>query len=161
MSPDNFHALYNMGLVELERSKPKEALGYFRRIADRYPRFYPVYYAQAEALRDMGDMRAAMQNVRTADKLVKRYVKNPEKESPGPSRLSRPDEPTPQATDRRKTNERHRGDGPLQPACHRRVCLAHPYSPIMKNQGASPGPRHRGGTRTLLLLLVPCRHSIT
>ncbi len=79
MSPDNFHALYNMGLVELERSKPKEALGYFRRIADRYPRFYPVYYAQAEALRDMGDMRAAMQNVRTADKLVKRYVKNPEK----------------------------------------------------------------------------------
>ena len=79
MSPDNFHAPYNMGLVELERSKPKEALGYFRRIADRYPRFYPVYYAQAEALRDMGDMRAAMQNVRTADKLVKRYVKNPEK----------------------------------------------------------------------------------
>ena len=35
MSPDNFHALYNMGLVELERSKPKEALGYFRRIALR------------------------------------------------------------------------------------------------------------------------------
>ena len=124
MSPDNFHALYNMGLVELERSKPKEALGYFRRIADRYPRFYPVYYAQAEALRDMGDMRAAMQNVRTADKLVKRYVKNP-KRIPGPSRCPGR---TSQLLRRRiagKRDERHRGDGPLQPACHRRVCLAH------------------------------------
>ena len=79
LSPDNFHAIYNLGLVNLERGKNKEALADFDRIARKYPRFYPVYYARAEALRNMGNMRAAMQSAYHADDLVKGYVKNPEK----------------------------------------------------------------------------------
>ncbi len=79
MQPDNFHALYNLGLVNLERGDNREALRCFDRIMQRYPRFYPVYYARAEALRNMGNMRAAMQSVHQADALVKGYVSNPEK----------------------------------------------------------------------------------
>lgn len=79
LEPGNFHALYNRGLVRLEQDKNKEALSDFSFIQKKYPRFYPVYYAIAETYRNMGDMRTAMQNVHTADELVKRYVKNPEK----------------------------------------------------------------------------------
>ncbi len=79
LSPDNFHALYNLGLVDLERGNNKEAVKSFDAIAGKYPRFYPVYYALAEAYRNMGDMRTAMQNAYHGDDLVKRYVSNPEK----------------------------------------------------------------------------------
>ncbi len=77
--PDNFHARYNLGLVNMERGHHKEALADFDRITEKYPRFYPVYYAKAEVYRDMGDMRTAMQNAYVGDDLVKRYVSNPEK----------------------------------------------------------------------------------
>ncbi len=79
MEPDNFHATFNLGLVELERNNPKEALAQFDRIARRYPKFYPVYYARAETLRDMGNMKEAMRNVHQADELVKRYVTDPDR----------------------------------------------------------------------------------
>lgn len=79
MDPDNFHARYNLGLVNLERGKYREALKDFDMITKRYPRFYAAYYAKAEAWHKLGDMRAAMQNVHTAEDLVKKYVKNPEK----------------------------------------------------------------------------------
>lgn len=79
LSPDNFHALYNLGLVDLERGNNKEALQSFNAIAKKYPRFYPVYYAMAEAYRAMGDMRTAMQNAYHGDDLVRKYVTNPEK----------------------------------------------------------------------------------
>ncbi|MDE6337334.1 MAG: tetratricopeptide repeat protein, partial [Muribaculaceae bacterium] len=79
LEPDNFHAHYNRGLMYLELDKNKEALADFEVIANRYPRFYPVYYAIAETKRNMGDMRTAMQMVHKADQMVENYVKNPEK----------------------------------------------------------------------------------
>lgn len=79
IDPANFHALYNRGLVRLEQDKNKEALSDFEAISRKYPRFYPVYYAMAEAKRNMGDMRSAMQLAYHADDLVQKYVKNPEK----------------------------------------------------------------------------------
>lgn len=79
IEPENFHALYNHGLVNLERGKNREALSDFNKITAKYPRFYAAYYAMAEAWHNLGNMREAMQNVRTAENLVKKYVKNPEK----------------------------------------------------------------------------------
>ena len=79
IEPANFHALYNRGLVRLEQDKNREALADFEAISKKYPRFYPVYYAMAEAHRNLGDMRSAMQLAFHADDLVKNYVKNPEK----------------------------------------------------------------------------------
>lgn len=79
IDPDNFHARYNLGLVNLERGKYKEALQDFSVISKRYPRFHPAYYAQAEAMRLMGNMRGAMQLAHQGDDLVRSYVKNPEK----------------------------------------------------------------------------------
>lgn len=79
LAPDNFHARYNLGLVNLERGRYRDALKDFEAIARKYPRFYPAYYARGEALRGMGNMKAAMQSVYYADNLVKQYVKNPEK----------------------------------------------------------------------------------
>lgn len=78
IEPDNFHARYNLGLVNLERGRHKEALSDFAAISARYPRFHPAYYAQAEAMRLMGNMRGAMQFARQGDELVRSYVKNPE-----------------------------------------------------------------------------------
>lgn len=77
LAPDNFHATFNLGLVNLQRKHPKEALQQFNVIARRYPRYHNVYYALAEAYRDMGDMRKAMACVRQADDLVRQYVHNP------------------------------------------------------------------------------------
>lgn len=79
LEPNNFHALYNLGLVDMERNAHKEALASFERITQRYPRFHQAYYAKAEVYRNMGNMRAAMQNVHTGDNLVRQYVKNPER----------------------------------------------------------------------------------
>lgn len=78
LSPANFHALYNRGLIRLEQEKNELALSDFKAIANKYPRFYPVYYAMAECKRNMGDMRSAMQLAYHADDLVKKYVVNPE-----------------------------------------------------------------------------------
>lgn len=79
IEPNNFHAQYNLGLVNLERGDYREALKNFDVIKKRYPRFHPAYYAIAEALRLSGDMRGAVQSMKTADELVRGYVKNPEK----------------------------------------------------------------------------------
>ncbi len=79
LEPDNFHAHYNRGLILLEKERNKEALEEFNRIASRYPRFYPVYYAMAEARRNMGDLREAVSLIHKADDMVESYVKNPEK----------------------------------------------------------------------------------
>lgn len=77
LDPDNFHATFNLGLVNLQRKEPKKALEQFNIIARRYPRYHNVYYALAEAFRDLGDMRKAMANVHKADELVRQYVHNP------------------------------------------------------------------------------------
>lgn len=77
LDPDNFHATFNLGLVNLQRKQPREAVKQFEIIARRYPRYHNVYYALAEAYRDMGDMRRAMAYVHQADELVRQYVHNP------------------------------------------------------------------------------------
>lgn len=79
IDPSNFHALYNRGLVRLELENYRAALGDFRLIQEKYPRFYPVYYALAEAEQRLGNLRAAHQYMNTAQQLVKGYVTNPEK----------------------------------------------------------------------------------
>lgn len=79
LNPGNFHALYNRGLVELESGDYRAALADFKSIAHRYPKFYPVYYAIAEAERGLGNLRAVGANVNYAEQLVRQYVANPEK----------------------------------------------------------------------------------
>ncbi len=78
LNPQNFHALYNRGLVELETGEYKEALSDFKSIAKRYPNFYPVYYAIAEAERNLGNLKAVGANINHAENLVRKYVANPE-----------------------------------------------------------------------------------
>lgn len=78
LNPNNFHALYNRGLVQLESGEYKEALADFKTIAHRYPKFYPVYYAIAEAERGLGNLKAVGANVNYAENLVRQYVANPE-----------------------------------------------------------------------------------
>lgn len=78
LNPENFHALYNRGLVQLETGEYKEALADFKSIARKYPNFYPVYYAIAEAERNLGNLKAVGANVNHAESLVRRYVANPE-----------------------------------------------------------------------------------
>ncbi|MDE5840655.1 MAG: tetratricopeptide repeat protein, partial [Muribaculaceae bacterium] len=56
----------------------KEALADFKSISVRYPNFYPVYYAIAEAERNLGNLKAVGANVNHAESLVRKYVANPE-----------------------------------------------------------------------------------
>lgn len=74
----NFHARYNRGLVYLELNKPKDALSDFNQIADRYPKFYPIYYAIAQAHFELGNQTAYFNNIKKADELVRRYVNDPD-----------------------------------------------------------------------------------
>lgn len=99
LEPDNFHALYNRGLVWLEEGKNREALSDFEAITRRFPRFYPVYYAMAEAYRNLGDMKKAMQLVHHADGLVEKYVSNP-----GKNPLDRPTIAAAESYDSRKSD---------------------------------------------------------
>ena len=78
LNPGNFHALYNRGLVLLESGEHKAALADFKSIARRYPKFYPVYYAIAEAERGLGNLKAVGANINYAENLVRQYVANPE-----------------------------------------------------------------------------------
>lgn len=78
LNPSNFHALYNRGLVQLESGEYKAALADFQAIAKRYPKFYPVYYAIAEAERGLGNLKAVGANINYAENLVRKYVANPE-----------------------------------------------------------------------------------
>lgn len=77
--PDNFHALYNRGVVRLEQGRNAEALRDFNRIAAQYPRFYPVYYAIAEAHRQAGNLRKTAENIKKADSMVSAYVADPKR----------------------------------------------------------------------------------
>lgn len=77
--PTNFHARYNRALVRLELEKNREALEDLNQIAKRYPRFYPVYYAIAQAQYGLGNQRAYFDNIRKADALVAGYVNDPQK----------------------------------------------------------------------------------
>lgn len=78
LNPSNFHALYNRGLVLLESGDYQAALADFQSLARRYPKFYPVYYAIAEAQRGLGNLKAVGANVNYAENLVRQYVANPE-----------------------------------------------------------------------------------
>lgn len=75
----NFHARYNRGLVRLELGKYKQALQDFDEIVKRYPRFYPIYYAIAQAEYELGNHQAYFKNVRKADEMVAGYVANPQR----------------------------------------------------------------------------------
>ncbi len=77
--PSNFHALFNRGLINLDRKHFREAIVDFQSIAQRYPKFYPAFYAIAEARQGLGDHRGAMENVYHAETLIKKYVSNPTK----------------------------------------------------------------------------------
>lgn len=79
LNPDNIHAYFNRGLMRLETGKNKEALEDFRFIEKKYPRFYPIYYAMAEAERNMGNLREAASLIHHGEDLVEKYVENPEK----------------------------------------------------------------------------------
>lgn len=75
----NFHALYNRALVYLAAKDYSKAEPDIRSIIQRYPRFYPAYYAMAQCLHEKGDERGAVRNMMIADDIVRRYVENPEK----------------------------------------------------------------------------------
>ncbi|MCH5235177.1 MAG: tetratricopeptide repeat protein [Muribaculaceae bacterium] len=79
LNPENVHAYFNRGLIELEEEKYKEALADFRIIEKRYPRFYPIYYAMAEAERNLGNNRQAAFLIHKGEELVEGYVHDPEK----------------------------------------------------------------------------------
>lgn len=79
MTPDNVYAYFNRGLMRLELEKYAAALEDFKIIEKKYPRFYPIYYAMAEAERNMGNIRQAAALANKGERLVERYVENPEK----------------------------------------------------------------------------------
>lgn len=75
----NFHARYNRALVYLSAREYAKAEPDLKAILEQYPRFYPAYYAMAQALHEKGDERGAVRNMMIADDIVRRYVENPEK----------------------------------------------------------------------------------
>ena len=79
LNPENVHAYFNRGLIELEEEKYKEAVSDFKIIERKYPRFYPLYYAMAEAERNMGNNRQAAALIHKGEQLVENYVHDPEK----------------------------------------------------------------------------------
>ena len=79
LNPENVHAYFNRGLIELEQEKYKEALADFKIIEKKYPRFYPIFYAMAEAERNLGNNRQAAQLIQKGEELVEGYVHDPEK----------------------------------------------------------------------------------
>ena len=79
LNPDNFHAYFNRGLIRLEEEKNKEALEDFKFIQTKYPRFYPIYYAMAEAERNLGNIRQAAFLIHKGEELVEGYVHDPQK----------------------------------------------------------------------------------
>lgn len=79
LDANNFYARYNRALVYLSDRKYASAEADIRSIITRYPKFYPAYYALAQALQGRGDERGAIRNMMIADDIVRRYVQNPEK----------------------------------------------------------------------------------
>lgn len=77
LDPENFHARYNRGLILLETDRYSQAQKDFQAIADKYPRFYPIYYALSECRQKQGDLRGAFAYMTKADNMVKAYVTNP------------------------------------------------------------------------------------
>lgn len=76
---NNFHALYNRALIYLTKKNYTKAEPDFRAILERYPRFYPAYYALAQCRQGRGDTRGAVQAMLKGDDLVRKYVDNPKK----------------------------------------------------------------------------------
>lgn len=79
LDPLNFHARYNRALINLELGKASAAQKDLQTIANRYPRFYPVYYGLSQARQMQGDMRGAVAYMTKADDMVRNYVDNPKK----------------------------------------------------------------------------------
>ena len=79
LNPENVHAYFNRGLIRLEENKNEEALADFRFIETKYPRFYSIYYAMAEAERNMGNNRQAAFLIHKGEELVEGYVHDPKK----------------------------------------------------------------------------------
>ncbi len=119
LDPLNFHALYNRGLIRMEQEKNEEALEDFNAIHNKYPKFYPVYYAMAEVKRNMGDMRSAMQLAFQADDLVKKYVTNPEKNP-----LDRPAIAAAESNDSRHTSDENESEVDVMEKFNRLVTVS-------------------------------------
>ena len=119
LDPLNFHALYNRGLIRMEQEKNEEALEDFKAIHNKYPKFYPVYYAMAEVKRNMGDMRSAMQLAFQADDLVKKYVTNPEKNP-----LDRPAIAAAESNDSRHTSDENESEVDVMEKFNRLVTVS-------------------------------------
>lgn len=79
--PDNFHARYNRGIARLGMEQYREAEKDFRVIAQRYPKFYPVYYALAQCEQGSGNMHRAVMMAKHGDDLVRNYVDDPTRHS--------------------------------------------------------------------------------
>lgn len=79
LNPENVHAYFNRGLIRLDEERYKEALNDFHFIESKFPRFYPIYYAMAEAERNLGNIRQAAFLIRKGEEMVEGYVHDPEK----------------------------------------------------------------------------------
>lgn len=79
LNPDNVLAYFNRGLIQLEEEKYKDALVNFKIIEKKYPRFYPIYYAMAEAERNLGNFHNAAALVHKGEEMVEGYIRDPEK----------------------------------------------------------------------------------
>lgn len=79
LDANNFHARYNRVLVNLTARQYKKAEPDLRLILEKYPRFYPAYYAMAECRHAQGDEQGALRNMMIADDLIRKYVQNPTK----------------------------------------------------------------------------------
>lgn len=79
LDANNFHARYNRALVYLTAQQYLKAEPDVRYIIEKYPRYYPAYYALAQIRHLRGDERGAIQNMMIADDLVRKYVANPQK----------------------------------------------------------------------------------
>lgn len=79
LDPSNVHAYFNRGLIRLEEEKNKEALADFLIIEKKYPRFYPIYYAMAEAEHNLGNNSRAARLIQHGETLVADYVNDPVK----------------------------------------------------------------------------------
>lgn len=99
LDASNFHARYNRALIYMKQGKYAKAENDVRAIIQRYPKFYPAYYALAECRQGRGDLRGAVQAMHAAEDMVRKYVANPEKNP-----LDRPTV-APVANDLAKKNE--------------------------------------------------------
>lgn len=75
----NFHALYNRALIYMNMEDYAHAEPDIKKIIQKFPRFYPAYYALAQCRHARGDEKGAINYMLTADEMIRKYVANPKK----------------------------------------------------------------------------------